>query len=150
MRGYSGIEIPSSACIRFVRNADVDASLKHIFSEVHDRGIRIAYIHVREAASAATDLANLLARELGLQHAPYDFNRWVCFLDDLGALAYEEQGLVIVVDGAWALLAEGTNEMFDLVEAFLIQFHHWSDREKPCYLCFQMEPNEAIAGLVAA
>ena len=28
--------------------------------------------------------------------------------------------------------------MFNLVEAFLIQFHHWYDQKKPCHLCFQM------------
>jgi len=146
MRGYSGIGIPSSACIRFVRNADVDDSLRGILSEVRDRGVRIAYVGPKRAASSTAGLVNLLAGELGLKHAPYEFNRWVCFLDDLGALAYEEQGLVIIIDSAWMIFTEKPNEMFDLVEAFLIQFHHWSDRKKPCYLCFQMEPNEVIAG----
>jgi hypothetical protein len=42
-----------------------------------------------------------------------------------------------VVDHADSLLRERPDDMFDLIEAFLTQFHHWYDQKKPCHLCFR-------------
>jgi len=57
---------------------------------------------------------------------------------------------VIIVDRADILLHERPDDMFDLIEAFLIQFHHWYDQKKPCHLCFQMEENQSVRGLFLA
>jgi hypothetical protein len=34
--------------------------------------------------------------------------------------------------------------MFDLIETFLVVFHHWYDQKKPCHLCLQMEQNDSV------
>jgi hypothetical protein len=52
--------------------------------------------------------------------------------------------LRIVVDRADLLVAEKSNEMFNFVEAFLVQFHHWYDQKKPCHLCFQMVEDDYV------
>jgi hypothetical protein len=85
-----------------------------------------------------------LARALELAHAPYGRLPWVEFLDDLITLSFRYPGLVIVVDHADILLRERPDDMFDLIEAFLTQFHHWYDKKKPCHLCFQMEQNDSV------
>jgi len=36
---------------------------------------------------------------------------------------------VIIVDRADILLRERPDDMFDLIESFLIQFHHWYDQK---------------------
>ena len=41
-------------------------------------------------------------------------------------------------------MTEKSDEMFDLVEAFLVQFHHWYDQEKPCHLCFQVAEDDDV------
>ena len=69
---------------------------------------------------------------------------WVPFLDDLISLSFRLNGLVIVVDNADVLMETARGDVFDLIEAFLIQFHHWFEKKKPCHLCFQMERNELI------
>lgn len=145
MRGYSGIDVTSSACVRFVRNDEIDGSEQEIFDEARRRGIRCVYIDSSLEEAAGTTLANQIAIALGLDNAPYETNRWLRLLDDLITLAHREQGLVVVVDGAWTLIDRRRNELFDLIEAFLTQFHHWLDQGKPCYICFQMEANTSVA-----
>jgi hypothetical protein len=39
---------------------------------------------------------------------------------------------------------EDSVTLFRLIEAFLIQVHHWMEKKKPCHLCFQMEPNDSL------
>jgi hypothetical protein len=92
----------------------------------------------------STTIADPLGRALQLQHAPYGGLPWIPFLDDLITLAHRYRGLVSVVDHADSLLRERPDDMFDLIEAFLTQFHHWYDQEKPCHLCFQMERNDSV------
>lgn len=148
MQGYSGIERSSSACVRFVRNSEIDGSEYEILREIRDRGIRFAYVDPNAVASEVR-LANQIAGTLDLENAPYETKHWLCFLDDLITLAYRERGLVVVVDNAWALVDKRQDELFDLVEAFLTQFHHWFEQHKPCHLCFQMEPNAQLASWIA-
>jgi hypothetical protein len=57
---------------------------------------------------------------------------------------------VIVVDRADILLRERPDDFFNLIEAFLVQFHHWYDQKKPCHLCLQMEENQSVRGLFVA
>lgn len=145
MRGYSSIEFPSSACVRFVRNAEIDGSEQEIFDEARRRGIRSVYVDSSEVSGSRRKLANLIAEATRLDNAPYETKHWLCLSDDLTTLAHREAGLVIVVDNAWMLLEGHRDELFDLVEAFLSQFHHWLRQSKPCHLCLQMEPNKDVA-----
>ena len=149
MRGYSGMDRSTSACVRFVRNAEVECDVRELFAEVCSFGFRCVYVDLR-ASQAGDVLANQMAHALQLAHAPYTHKHWVCFLDDLITLAHREKGLVIVVDGGWLLLEKRRGELFDLIESFLVQFHHWLEQAKPCYLCLQMEPNSEISSLFAA
>jgi hypothetical protein len=148
MRGYSGIELTSSACVRFVRNDEIDGSEREIFDEARRRAIRCVYIDSSLAEAAGTTLANQIAVALGLDNAPYETRHWLCLLDDLITLAHREQGLVVVVDGAWTLIDRHRNELFDLIEVFLTQLRHWLEEGKPCYLCLQMEINANVATFV--
>ena len=69
---------------------------------------------------------------------------YVQFLDDLGALSLSAGGVLIVVDRADLLLKDRPDQMFDLIEAFLVQFHHWFEAKKPAHLWFQMEHNGIV------
>ncbi len=94
----------------------------------------------------STTIADPLATALQLEHAPYG-NPWVQFLDDLITLAYRYDGLVIVIDRADLLMAERRDDMFECLEAFLHQFHHWYDQKKPCHLCFQLVEDDLVREL---
>ncbi len=59
-------------------------------------------------------------------------------LDDLIDLSKSTEGLVIFVDGCDVFLEKDEKLFFDLIEAFMVQLHHWLKAEKPCHLCFQM------------
>ena len=145
MRGYSGIELSNTACVRFVRNAEIDGSEREIFDEARRRGVRSAYIDSSSSAELPRTFANVIAEALRLDNAPYESKQWLCLSDDLITLAYRERGLVITVDNAWVLLERHQDELFDLVEAFLSQLHHWLQQGKPCHLCLQMESNADVA-----
>jgi hypothetical protein len=58
----------------------------------------------------------------------------VPLLDDLITLSEHEKGIVLFVDSADAFLAANSRGMFRLIEAFLIQVHHWMEKKKPCHL----------------
>ena len=148
MQGYSYIKLSHSACVHFVRNAEIDGSEKEIqeaFDELRQQGIRCVYIDVCTLDAARTMLANQIAGALRLENAPYETKHWICLLDDLITLAHREPGLIIVLDNAWMLIDKRRDELFDLVEAFLSQFHHWLEQSKPCHLCLQMESNVNVA-----
>lgn len=148
MRGYNGLELPSSSCVRFVRNTEIDGSERAIFDELRQRNIRSVYVDLSADEGGAHQAANLIAIAAQLDNAPYETKEWLCLSDDMTTLAYREAGLVIVVDNAWVLVDKRKDELFDLVEAFLSQFHHWFEQSKPCHLCLQMEPNKIIKSLV--
>ena len=148
MRGYGGIALVSSACVRFVRNVEIDGSEHEIFAGARGEGIRTVYVDIGAVEASGKLLANQLAEAMHLENAPYKAKHWLCLLDDLITLAHRERGLVIVLDGAWTLIDQRRDELFDLIEAFLIQFHHWLEQGKPCYLCLQMEANANVATFV--
>jgi hypothetical protein len=114
--------------------------------------VKYVYWDYFDGGGTSTTITDPLGRTLQLEHAPYggrgELSPWIRFLDDLITLSYRYPGLVIVVDNADSLLRERPDEMFDLIEAFLTQFHHWYDQKKPCHLCFQMERNDSIRRIV--
>jgi hypothetical protein len=56
---------------------------------------------------------------------------------------------VILVDNANNLFRDKQDDAFDLIEAFLTQFHHWLGQRKPCHLCFQIESSAALQKVFA-
>ena len=156
MRGYAGIWLPLSACVHFVRNDEIDDSLIEMVEDLREKKITWAYVDYEIVSKSGANIADHIARVLRLEHAPYGGPpyggpcsqgvgiHWVRFLDDLITLSSHVTGVVIVIDNADLLFAEARNDAFDLVESFLIQFHHWLEKKKPCHLCFQMERNELI------
>ena len=85
-----------------------------------------------------------------MDHPPYheenelNLARW---LDDLISLAYSTTGVVIVLDNADQVCAKHRRHMTQLMEAFLVQVHHWLEQKVPCHLCFQMSPHPLVAKL---
>jgi hypothetical protein len=119
--------------------------------DLRSAAVRCVYMDYRNIENGDLHIANTVARELNLQHAPYPPRTspfqpevWVPLLDDLITLSDHEKGIVLFVDSADLLLAENSRGMFRLIEAFLIQVHHWMEKNKPCHLCFQMEANDSL------
>jgi hypothetical protein len=155
MRGYTDICRSTSACVHFVETQDVtareldnpeefDQGLRSIRRELDAAGIRCAYIDCSALASNPTATCNAVGAAVGGEHAPYSSGDWVRLLDDMISLSVELPGLVIVLDHADELLAADRSQIFDLIEAFLIQFHHWFARKKPCHLCFQISRHSLV------
>jgi hypothetical protein len=128
MRAYYAMDRSTSACVRFVRNAELDDDLHEVFAEIRSLGFRCVYVDLR-VSHAGDVLANQVAHALQPAHAPYTRKHWVCFLDDLITLAHREKGLVIVVDGGWLLLEQRRDELFDLIEASCCSFITGSNRQ---------------------
>ena len=145
MLGYAGIDRANFGCVHFVRNSDIDGSEREVFGKVRHENIRIAYVDACDLIGALTHVTNLIGRELQLPNAPYRPLYWASFIDDLGSLSDVVKGLVIVLDNAWFLLQDRGSELFDLIEAFLIQVHHWTEKNLPCHLCLQLEENSEVA-----
>src|SRR5882757_88748 len=148
MFGYSAINLPMTRCIHFVKNDEMDGSEGRLVEAALKEGTKIVYWNCADGGSATT--ADSLGRALELKYAPYGRVPWIEFLDDLILLADRLRGLVIVVDRADLLLRERPDDFFNLIEAFLVQFHHWYDQKKPCHLCLQMEENQSVRGLFVA
>ena len=146
MGGYHYIELPVTNCVHFVQDCG-SSSIESTVEAARRKGVRFAYWSYLDGGREATTIANPLAAALGLEHAPYGGLPWVPFLDDLITLAYRHDGLVIVIDRADLLITERREGMFDCVEAFLHQFHHWYDQKKPCHLCFQMVKDDHVTEL---
>jgi hypothetical protein len=123
-------------------------SLDEVVEAAVREGVEFVYWDYLDGGSASATIADPLGQALHLAHAPYGgragLSPWIKFLDDLITLAYRYPGLVIVVDHANILLRERPDDMFALIEAFLIVFHHWYEQKKPCHLCFQMEQNDSV------
>jgi hypothetical protein len=144
MRGYGGIERSLSACLHFVRNSEVDESLSETAQYLKDHNIVCAYVDYEVVRKLGQRIADCVGNSLHLEHSPYGPAPWVPFLDDLISLSDEVNGVVIVIDNANLFFSSSRNEVFDLIESFLIQFHHWLEKKKPCHLCFQLEGNPLI------
>jgi hypothetical protein len=144
VRQYEFLDQPTTRCIHFVRAGASSEFLEKQVEAARKVGVKFAYWNYLQGGRESATLANPLAIALGLEHAPYGNLAWVQFLDDLITLAYRNSGLVIVVDRADLLLTERSDEMFNLFEAFQVQFHHWYDQKKPCHLCFQMMEDDYV------
>ena len=131
--------------------ADFAGEAQAVVGDLRSAGIRCVYTEYRNIERGDLHIANAIARELTLQHAPYPVPTspfqpevWVPLLDDLITLSEHEKGMVLFVDSADVFLAENSRGMFRLIEAFLIQVHNWMEKKKPCHLCFQMEPSDLL------
>ncbi|MET3109528.1 hypothetical protein AAKU58_004385 [Oxalobacteraceae bacterium GrIS 1.18] len=145
MRGYAMLCRSNSLCVRFVRNSEIeDQYLNFLASELESSAMTCAYVNYSDVDEKKEGLIRSIAGKLQLQNYPYGSNALASFWDDLITLSSQSNGLVIVVDRADLLLEKNQNEFFDLIESFLLQFHHWYDQKKPCYLCFQMDKNDSI------
>lgn len=136
--GLNDLNRATSHCVHFV--APEQSESRQLW-----QGFAHAHIDYIETKRSKTHIANALALSLQLQHAPYDVGQvpykpsiWVPFIDDLITLSTQRSGLIIEVSGADQLASESQVEMFDLIEAFLIQFHHWFEQKKPCHLVFRL------------
>jgi hypothetical protein len=111
-------------------------------------GVKLVYWNYLDGGSGSPTIADPLGTALRLEPVPYGKLAWTQFLDDLITLAYRYGGLAIVVDRADVLLRERPDDLFSLIEAFLIQVHHWYDQKKPCHLIFQMKENHFLQRLL--
>jgi len=145
MPGYEFLNRPVTCCIHFVRTQEASNYLQSEVEVARTKGIKFAYWNYLDGGRESSSIADPLATAIGLEHVPYGNLRWTQFLDDLITLAYRFDGLVIVVDRADLLITERRDEMFNCLEAFLVQFHHWYDQKKPCHLCFQMVQDDYVA-----
>lgn len=151
MRGYSDIARSTSACIHFVEAAQVNEELIDLKGELSKTNIRWAYIDAADLLIDPERICDLVAAAIQAEHAPYDEpGQWVRFLDDMITLSSELPGLVIVVDHANQLFNRDRGKIFELIEAFLIQFHHWLKKAKPCHLCFQMSDHALVSEVFKA
>jgi hypothetical protein len=150
MRAYEALHLPLTRCVHFVKNREIDGSEGRVVEAAIKEGVKCVYWNYVDGGSGSITIADPLGIALKLEHAPYGRLPWIPFLDDLITLAHRYRGLVIILDRADILLHERPDDMFDLIEAFLIQFHHWYDQKKPCHLCFQMEENQSIRRLFLA
>lgn len=148
---WGRLRLSSSGCVHFMYADFFSGDVHAEVDDLRNAGIKCVYIDYRDIEHGDLHIANTLARELHLQHAPYPRRSssfqpdvWVPFLDDLGELAESQEGIAIFVDSAAKFLAENDRGMFRLIEAFLIQIHHWLEKGRPCHLCFQMEPNDSL------
>jgi len=144
MRGYSDIVRSTSACVHFVEAREVDEELIELKSELDVAHIPCAYVDCRQLIANPEDTCDAVAVAVGAEHAPYGEEHWIRLLDDMISLSVKLPGLVIVLDHADQLFDANRSKVFDLSESFLIQFHHWLGKKKPCHLCFQMSSHRLV------
>ena len=144
MYQYEFLDRPGTGCVRFIRTNVSQEDLEADVETARKAGVRFAYWNYLHGGRESATVANPLAIAIGLENVPYGKRAWVQFLDDLITVAYRYDGLVIVVDRADLLIVEKRDEMFDCIEAFMIQFHHSYDQKKPCHLCFQMLQDDIV------
>lgn len=148
---YGSLKLPTSGCVHFMYVDFFSGEAQAVIGDLRDAGVRCVYTNYRTIEPGDLHIANAVARELNLQHVPYPPRTspyqpevWVPFLDDLITLSKQEKGIVLFIDCADRFLAENSRGMFRLIEAFLVQVHHWMEKKKPCHLCFQMEPSDSL------
>jgi len=131
--------------VHFVEPNEVDSDLLNVKNELRLLGIRCVYLDARCLVLGGRDICDAVAIAIGAEHAPYGGSgEWFKLLDDLITLSGELPGLVIVMDNADELLVANRSMLFDFHEAFLIQFHHWLEKGRPCHLYFQMAGNQFV------
>jgi hypothetical protein len=148
MRGYWDINRSTSHCIAFVEAAEVDEELREIVDEIRARAFRIAYVDCSQFAERPWEIGSAIGLALKTDHPPYHENEelnLVRWLDDLVSLAYTTAGVVIVLDNVEPVFSRHRRHFTELIEAFLVQLHHWLERGVPCHLCLQMSPNPLVA-----
>jgi hypothetical protein len=128
----------------------VNQELVETKGELDAAGIRYVYIDCRRLMADPESTCDAVAVAIGAEHAPYGEEHWVRLLDDLISLSVKLSGLVIVMDHADRLFEVNRSKIFDLIESFLIQFHHWLEKTKPCHLCFQMSPHPLVGEVFKA
>ena len=147
MRGYSDLDRSTSHCVTFIDEGDFDSDDQELVRRVRTLGYRIAYIDCDEYTNKYWEIPTAIGRQVGTDHPPYhegteaNLARW---LDDLITLAYSTPGLVVVLDNAHLLWSTHRKFMSELMEAYLVQFHHWLEQKVPCHLCFQMVPSPLV------
>jgi hypothetical protein len=150
MRSYWDIDRATSHCISFVEADEVDDELAELVDAVRKRGFKIAYVDCARFIDCPWEISSAIGNELQTDHPPYhegqeaNLARW---LDDIISLAYKTSGLVIVLDNGHLIFHRHRKVLTDLIEAFLVQFHHWYEQKVPCHLCIQMEPSPVVAQL---
>jgi len=149
MRGYWDIDRSTSHCISFVETEEVEEGLSELVERIRQRGFRIAYIDCSMFQDRPWEILSEIGFQLKMDNPPYhtDATKLVRWLDDLISLAYRTSGIVIVLDNAGRVFAEHRRTMTELIEAFLVQIHHWLEQKVPCHLCFQMSPHPLVAKL---
>lgn len=147
MRGYWDIDRSTSHCVTFVEAVEVDDELIEFVAGLRERGIRIAYVDYARFKDRPWEIGSEIGFRLKTEHPPYhdtselNLVRW---LDDLISLAYSTPGVVMVLDNADQVFTAHRRHMTQLMEAFLVQFHHWLEQKVPCHLCFQMSPHPLV------
>lgn len=144
MRGYNDIVRSTSACVHFVEAREVGEELFELKRELDAARITCAYVDCRQLVENPENTCDVVAIAVGAVHAPYGEENWVRLLDDMISLSVKQPGLLIVLNHAEQLFAADRSKAFDLIESFLIQFHHWFEKKKPCHLYFQMSPNQLV------
>ena len=152
MRGYNDISRSTSACVHFVDAEEVELEDSDCFEEARHAGCQIVYVDCLRFLHEPWLIPSEIGNHAKTDHPPYhegsnaNLVRW---LDDLISLAHSTPGLVMVLDNAGELFSVHRKFATDLIEAFLIQFHHWLERGKPCHLCFQMSPSPVLRNVMA-
>jgi len=147
MRGYSDINRATSSCVHFIENEEIkEDEIDCILEDLSKKNIKIAYVDCQKIIENADSFCDAVAIAINAENSPYGEEHWIRLLDDMISLSKKNAGLVLVIDNANLLFKSERKKTFDLIEAFLIQFHHWLDKNKPCHLCFQMEFNRSVSG----
>ncbi|NRF72457.1 hypothetical protein HLB44_36460 [Aquincola sp. S2] len=147
MRGYTDIPRSTSHCVVFIDEGEIDPEDVELVQQVREQGYRIAYIDCATYEDRHWEIPSHIGAQIATHHPPYhegreaNLARW---LDDLIALAYSTPGLIIVLDNAFVLWNSQRKFMSELMEAYLIQVHHWLEQKVPCHLCFQMVPSPLV------
>jgi hypothetical protein len=148
VRGYVDIVRSTTACIHFVEAHEVDRDqeeIRELRVELYAARIRYVYVDCRTLIVDSERTCDAVSLAMGGEHVPYgEKGSWVELLDDMISLSVELPGLVIVIDHADQIFNVDRSQIFSLTESFLIQFHHWLKKSKPCHLCFQMSPHPLV------
>ena len=156
MRGYSDIERSTSHCVTFVEAREVEdgrEELIELVERIRSIGFRIAYVDCSKYLDRPWEIGSAIGYLLRTDHPPYhedselNLVRW---LDDVISLAYTTPGVVIVLDNAEQVLLQHRRHVTEMIEAFLVQVHHWHEQKIPCHFCLQMSPHPMVAQLFGA